>query len=391
VDNSSRDPEELYENLLGGIITHFSLLRSAGPAAPVVGHAQFNVTTAQTQARMADAPGVDIVFTTDKSKWTRATVVELCQEQSLAQNNGSVSRPRARASVDKNGRSVGQAGYNAQEGELGNTEGMGWFPGYAIDVETGRRLNIAFGENSFLAGENGADMMWNPTSKFYDNVGNAVFGGQHVIYILGENINGSGMPTYQGDFGATFRTGIASTNANTVRDAWKSVTWVMYPMVIPGRTLLGSDVKIRMRVVKEFGNKELSSEEGASPKFEWNMTKLATQVNQTAALTDALEMINVVPNPYYAFSQYERDRIDTRIKITNLPDKCSVKIYNVQGKLIRAFEKDNSIASLDWDLKNFRGIPIASGVYIIHVDVPGIGERILKWFGGMRQPDFENL
>jgi hypothetical protein len=25
------------------------------------------------------------------------------------------------------------------------------------------------------------------------------------------------------------------------------------------------------------------------------------------------------------------------------------------------------------------------------VDVPGVGERILKWFGGMRQPDFENL
>lgn len=390
-DNSARDPDEKYENLLGGIITHFSLLRSCGPAAPIVGHAQFNVTTAQTQARMADAPGVDIVFTADKSKWTRATVVELCQEAALAQNNGQVSRPRNRASVDKNGRSVGQAGYNAEEGGLGSATGMGWFPGYAIDVETGRRLNIAFGENSFLAGENGADMMWNPTSRFYDNVGNAVFGGQHVIYIIGENINNSNMPIYQGDFGQKFREDIASTNANAVRDAWKSVTWVMYPMVIPGRTLLGSDVRIRMRVSKEFGNRVLDPEMGAAPRFEWNMNKLATMINQQDALVEALEMINVVPNPYYAFSQYERDRIDTRIKITNLPDKCSVKIFNVQGKLVRQFEKDNAITSLDWDLKNFRGIPIASGVYIIHVNVPGMGERILKWFGGMRQPDFENL
>ena len=29
--------------------------------------------------------------------------------------------------------------------------GMGWFPGYAIDVTTGERLNMAFGEDSWLA------------------------------------------------------------------------------------------------------------------------------------------------------------------------------------------------------------------------------------------------
>ena len=32
-----------------------------------------------------------------------------------------------------------------------------------------------------------------------------------------------------------------------------------------------------------------------------------------------LEMINVVPNPYKAYSEYERNRIDSRVKITNLP------------------------------------------------------------------------
>ena len=44
-------------------------------------------------------------------------------------------------------------------------------------------------------------------------------------------------------------------------------------------------------------------------------------------------------------------------------------------------------ASVDWDLKNARGIPVASGVYLIHVVAPNIGERTLKWFGVARSFD----
>ncbi|MCC5923917.1 MAG: hypothetical protein JJT77_09030, partial [Crocinitomicaceae bacterium] len=60
-------------------------------------------------------------------------------------------------------------------------------------------------------------------------------------------------------------------------------------------------------------------------------------------------------------------------------------------KLIRAFDKDSPLTFIDWDLKNAEAIPIASGAYIIHVDVPGIGERVVKFFCAMRQPDLENL
>jgi hypothetical protein len=38
-------------------------------------------------------------------------------------------------------------------------------------------------------------------------------------------------------------------------------------------------------------------------------------------------------------------------------------------------------------LKNEYGITVASGVYIIHIDAPGIGEKVLKWFGAMRPMD----
>jgi hypothetical protein len=385
----SKDREERFENLLGGTITHFSVIRNCGPAAPIGANPNLNITQAQDRARLASANGVDLVITADRSKWTRAAVVELCPEQALAQGQARTGKPRARASVDKNGRAAGQAGYNAAEGDLVSATGMGWFPGYAIDIETGRRLNIAFGENSFLGGQNGTDMLWNPTSRLFDNVFNPVFGGQHVIYVIGEDINGSGMPIH--DNCATFFNAINGTNNNANRDAWQSVMWVAYPLLVPNRQVLETDVTIRVRVKKRFENFVMSNDNNGRPAFEWNMDNIATQVNQTEALAEALAMINVVPNPYYAYSQYERDRIDNRIKITNLPYKCQVNIYNVQGKLIRSFDKDSPITSIDWDLKNHQNIPIAGGVYLIHVNVPGVGERVLKWFGGMRQPDFQDL
>ena len=125
--------------------------------------------------------------------------------------------------------------------------------------------------------------------------------------------------------------------------------------------------------------------------YSWKMDDISTGTQSDDQLKSALDMINVVPNPYYAFSQYERNRLDTRIKITNLPERCSVNIYSVNGKLVRSFEKDSPVTSLDWNLTNNVNIPIASGIYLIHVDVPGIGERVLKFFCGMRQVDLQGI
>ena len=66
-----------------------------------------------------------------------------------------------------------------------NEYGMGWFPGYAINIETGERLNIMFSENSWLVSNNGRDMQLNPTSTLYDPLGMPIFGGQHYVYVMG--------------------------------------------------------------------------------------------------------------------------------------------------------------------------------------------------------------
>jgi hypothetical protein len=125
--------------------------------------------------------------------------------------------------------------------------------------------------------------------------------------------------------------------------------------------------------------------------YGWNMDNYKTDLANVEAATSVLDLINIVPNPYYAFSEYERNKVDTRIKITNLPKTCTVSIYNTSGKLINQFKKNNDLTYLDWNLNNKVGIPVSSGIYIVHVDIPEVGEVIRKAFIGMRQPDLEGF
>ncbi|HNT70623.1 MAG TPA: hypothetical protein PKI83_03085 [Bacteroidales bacterium] len=56
--------------------------------------------------------------------------------------------------------------------------------------------------------------------------------------------------------------------------------------------------------------------------------------------------------------------------------------------MIRQYTKDDpEVTFLDWDLDNHAGIPIAGGLYLIHVKAPGVGEKVIKWFGALRPID----
>ncbi len=96
--------------------------------------------------------------------------------------------------------------------------------------------------------------------------------------------------------------------------------------------------------------------------------------------------IKVVPNPYYGFSAYDQNQFNRRIKITGLPDVCTMRIFNVAGDLVRTINHNSSsnndraadenpeFTSIEiWDLTSDNGLFISSGVYFIHIDAPGIG------------------
>jgi hypothetical protein len=134
------------------------------------------------------------------------------------------------------------------------------------------------------------------------------------------------------------------------------------------------------------------SQNSHNPYYAFTTAGLENKVSQTEVAKDAMELINIVPNPYYAFSKYEVNQLDNRVKITNLPSKCTISIFTLNGTLIRKFKRDTNVdnsagsttdvpnlsTSLDWDMKNTKGIPVASGMYIIHVDAPGLGEKNIK-------------
>ena len=393
-DLNTADPRGWYDGLLGGIITSGRLARYNGcgynpigiPGVGGINQGTYATLNANSQPTIYH-PNVDIVFTPDKSKWTRCPVIELNHIPSLSVNGARPGFLRRSPSVDKDGRQKGQPGYNASEGDLVSDEGMGWFPGYAIDVETGRRLNMAYCENSFLAGENGSDMVWNPTHRLFNSIGSPLLGGQHTVYVLGGEFDD--MPAY--DEGKFAYDNLSAENSAGYRAVYRNLSWVMQPLLVDEQELLATDVRIRVRTDKRYSNKVISNSNQGRPSYEWNVDGDAVERGSNDVLADALDIINVVPNPYYAFSLYETDRLDNRAKITNLPERCKIRIYNTSGKLTRAFDKDSPISSLDWDLKNEQGIPIGSGVYIIHVEVPDVGEKIVKFFVGMRQPDLENL
>jgi hypothetical protein len=127
------------------------------------------------------------------------------------------------------------------------------------------------------------------------------------------------------------------------------------------------------------------------PVYRFNTADIMAETGNDSVAVDVLEKINIVPNPYYAFSEYESNQLDNRVRLTNLPEACTIRIFALNGTLIRTFDKDDNTAFLDWDLKNQANIPVASGMYIIHVEVEGVGEKVLKWFGVMRPVDLDTF
>ena len=99
-----------------------------------------------------------------------------------------------------------------------------------------------------------------------------------------------------------------------------------------------------------------------------------------------LDRIAVVPNPYVGASSFEprsqiEGRGERRVQFINLPQKCTIKIFNIRGELIKTLEHDGFLAdgATFWDLRTEDQQDIAFGVYIFHVDAPDIGEYIGKF------------
>ncbi len=112
----------------------------------------------------------------------------------------------------------------------------------------------------------------------------------------------------------------------------------------------------------------------------------ASNIDLNRAKSD-LDKIAVVPNPYVGAASWEplnlfrTGRGERRIQFINLPAVCTIRIYTVSGNLVATLRHDAEIdnGQEPWDLVSKDGMDISYGIYIFHVDAPGIGEKIGKF------------
>ena len=441
-NNQPWDPNENYEKLAQrtwapALLTSFWKQGNVDNPGPLYG------SNARDNNSFKKTASVDIVFTRDTTKWSRCPVIEMCTDKNLSEGNTNRFYIRKHASINPAGKTCEDLGIEPDPTDPNNPayiaeQGMGWFPGYAIDVETGARLNITYGEDSYLEDMGGRDMIFNPAklqkatveqlygeqSQMYDPAifrgtdSEPVFGGKHFVYIwrmdsiqLLASSPYKQVKNFAYDGGqllyntmnyiqTTSNTGVAnSLNAAL----YKMVEWIGMPMGIEGVEWLpnGNDCRIRIRIAKPYApgygyalqtpNEDLMIND-LNPKYLFTIDGWDPVANDPEKTESDLDLIRVVPNPYYAYDTYEGNALTNRVKIANLPEKCVVSIYTLSGTKVRQFRKDNDSPNIDWDLTNFANTPIASGFYLIHIkDLTSGGERVIKFFGAMRQVDLNTF
>lgn len=116
----------------------------------------------------------------------------------------------------------------------------------------------------------------------------------------------------------------------------------------------------------------------------------AYKSGDNAAAKAEVSKVNVFPNPYYAVNNSERIRDSRFITFNHLPRKASIRIFNLAGTLVRSLEKDSPDQFFTWDLTNHKGLPVASGIYLVHIDMGDLGVKILKSAIIMEQQFLDN-
>ncbi|MEM6261637.1 MAG: T9SS type A sorting domain-containing protein [Bacteroidota bacterium] len=400
------DPESRFEELINGGVGPFCLARSfvndnqaggeIGPGLPIASTGSSRQMAVEDYLSLEELTDVDIVFTSNEANWTRCLVVETSPFSGLGTGAWQLSGKWIQ-NVNKDGSFSGDS-----DNPDPTFHGFSWFPGYAIDVNTGTRLHVFFGESHWDVENRGNDMRLNPT--VLGSINQA--GGRHYVYVTNlpysENeedlkaaydqlLNADNLPVGAGSFSDAI--GGFPGGKNMAR-FYRNVAWVAIPLLnaafddITDQTQFPTDARASLRVNQPFRSREGTTD---IPTFEFNTEALEVQTQQTAVAEEALDDVLVVPNPYYAFSAYESSQLQNTVKITNLPERCQITIFNLNGQVVRSYRKDSSDPDQDWDMRNQSGIPVGSGVYIIHVDAGDLGETVVKLFAVMRQVDLDSF
>ena len=98
----------------------------------------------------------------------------------------------------------------------------------------------------------------------------------------------------------------------------------------------------------------------------------ATAYSTEQAKND-VNSINVFPNPYYGTQYRETTREGKYVTFSHLPARATIRIFDLAGVLVRSIEKNDPSQFIRWNLQNDSNYPVASGIYIVYIDMPELG------------------
>ncbi len=118
----------------------------------------------------------------------------------------------------------------------------------------------------------------------------------------------------------------------------------------------------------------------------FEFTTTAQNVDRDLA-KNGLDKIRVVPNPYVAAASWEErnpfsnGRGPRAIHFTHLPQVCTIRIFTVSGELVKTIDHNSAMldGEEDWNLLTRDNLSVSYGIYIYHLDAPGVGEKIGKF------------
>jgi len=105
---------------------------------------------------------------------------------------------------------------------------------------------------------------------------------------------------------------------------------------------------------------------------------------ESTSVADDVKKVNVFPNPYLGYHDLEISRAELPapkyVTFNHLPTtgKVVFRVFNMAGVMVANFEKSTTTQYQTWNMRNANQFPLASGIYIIHVDMGSAGTKVLK-------------
>jgi len=238
----------------------------------------------------------------------------------------------------------------------------GTFPGKVYDITDPnalpRQVNVCVAEQN---GRTAHDNIWGPTTSPGSD--------REYLGILNSDYDGN-QPDISGVHHINY-------TATTMTSANLDIIYEMWPDRISATNPLFHDGD----VMTIWGNiPPVLSPSPNADKYVINTQEYMNLTNQTTSAKQEVNDINVFPNPYYGMNKRETNRLNKWVQFTHLPANATIRIFNMAGVLVKTISPSAIKGQfVRWDLRNDKALPVASGIYIAHIEMPDLGKnKILK-------------